>query len=197
MIAVHITSSVPGQLHCTIAMDGPLQKGVTTPAPGRVLLTGKAAAHVAGAGHPGSEKPVTFSDQPGEGMYFASILEARVQGGKIETKPDHLQVTGATALTILVTAATGYRGFEFPPDTPLEAVIAKAQSLLNPVAGKTFEELHARQSSDHQRLFRRVSLRLGPSNPILKNPPISASKKLAIPSTRRSRPSISSTAATS
>jgi alpha-L-fucosidase 2 len=136
-------------------------------------MTGKAAAHVAGAGHPGSEKPVTFSDQPGEGMCFASILEVRAQDGKVETKPDHLEITGATALTILVTASTGYRGFQFPPDTPLQDVVAKAQAQLDSTAGKKFEELQARQLSDHQRLFRRVSLRLGrpdPPNSISKKP---------------------------
>jgi alpha-L-fucosidase 2 len=161
VLVVHITASMPGQLHCTISLDGPLQKSVATPAPGRLLLTGKAAAHIAGAGHPGGEKPATFSDQPGEGMYFASILEAHAQDGKVVTQPDRLEITGATALTILVTASTGYRGFELPPDTPLDEVIAKAQSQLESASKNSFEELRARQSTDHQRLFRRVSLRLG------------------------------------
>ena len=109
---------------------------MSSPAPGRLLLTGKAAAHVAGAGHPGSEKPVTFSDQPGEGMYFASILEVQAQDGKVDTEPDHIEITGATAFTIVVTASTGYRGFQFAPDTRLEEVIAKAQVQLDSAARK-------------------------------------------------------------
>jgi alpha-L-fucosidase 2 len=161
-LVVQVKASVAGQLHCTISLDGPLQKAVSSPAPGRLLLTGKAAAHVAGAGHPGGEKPVTFSGQPGEGMYFASILEVQAQDGKVDSKPDHIEITGATAFTILLTAATGYRGFQFAPDTPLEEVITKAKAQLDSAAGKKFEELQARQMSDHQRLFSRVSLRLGP-----------------------------------
>jgi len=161
VLVVHVSGSVPGRLDCTISLDSPLQKAVSTPAPGRLLLTGKAAAHVAGAGHPGSEEPITFSDQPGEGMYFASILEVRTHDGKVDTRPDHLEVTGATTLTILLTACTGYRGFQFLPDTPLEDVIAKAESQLDSASGKRLEELQARQLSDHERLFRRVSLRLG------------------------------------
>ena len=51
-----------------------------------MLLTGKAAAHIAGAGHPNSEKPVILSDEPGEGMYFAAVLHVQAQGGKIETQ---------------------------------------------------------------------------------------------------------------
>src|SRR3984885_14667201 len=180
-LVIHVKASVPGQLHCTVSLNGPLQKAVSSPAPGRLLLTGKAAAHVAGAGHPGSEKPVTYSGQPGEGMYFASILEVQAQDGKVERKPDHIEITGATAFTILATAATGYPGFQFGPDTPLEEVIAKAQAQLDSAAGKKFEELQARQMSDHQHLFRRVSLRLGPPGQLggsgRPGPPSSVSKK--------------------
>ncbi len=161
VLVVHITSSAPGQLHCRIALDGPLQKDVSTSAPHRLLLRGKAAAHVAGAGHPGSEKPVTFSDEPGEGMYFAAVLQAQAPDGRIDTVSDHLKVSGASALTVLIAAHTGYRGFELPPDTPLDEVAAKAEAHLTTVAGKSFEQLRARQLKDHQSLFRRVSLRLG------------------------------------
>ncbi len=169
VIAVQVTASVPGQLHCAISMDSPLQKTLSNPSPGRLLLTGKAAAHVAGAGHPGSEDPVRFSDEPGEGMYFASILEVQVRGGTIASRRDRLQITDATALTILIAASTGYRGFEFPPDTPLNDVIAKAQAQLDPAARKNFEQLGADQIKDHQRLFSRVSLRLdSPQTPVTK-----------------------------
>ena len=163
VIVLHVKASEPGQINCRITLDSALQKSVSAPSHNRLLLTGKAAAHVAGAGHPGSEKPVTFSDTASEGMYFASVLEAQVKDGGIKAKPDCLEIAGASALTVLLTARTGYRGFPLPPDTPLNEVIAGAQARLDSVAGKTVEELQARQVSDHQRLFRRVSLRLGSS----------------------------------
>ncbi len=169
VIVVHATASAPGQLHCAISIDSPLQKTLSSPSPGRLLLTGKAAAHVAGAGHPGSEDPVRFSDEPGDGMYFACIFEVQVRDGKISSKPDRLEITGATALTILIAAHTGYRGFEFPPDTPLNEVIAKAQAQLGSAAARNFEDLQSDQIKDHQRLFRRVSLRLdSPQTPVTK-----------------------------
>jgi alpha-L-fucosidase 2 len=161
VLVVHVKASAPGQVHGTLSLDGPLQKTVSNPTPHRLLLTGKAAAHIAGAGHPGSEKPVTYSDRPGEGMYFAAILEVQAHDGTLSARPNGLEIKDATEFTILLAASTGYRGFQFPPDTPLQDVIAKAQSQLDSAVGKTFEELQARQSSDHQRLFRRVSLRLG------------------------------------
>ncbi len=161
VIVFRAKASVPGQLHCTISIGGPLQKTVSSPSANRLVLTGKAAAHVAGAGHPGSEKPVVMSDEPGESMYFASVLEVKADGGKTETKPDRIVVTGANSFTVLITAATGYKGFQSVPDTPVEQVVSKAEATLNPIAGKSFEQLNADQLADHQSLFRRVSLRLG------------------------------------
>ena len=170
VIVLHVTATAPGQLNCTVSIDGPLQKLVSTPGPARLLLTGKAAAHIAGAGHPGSEKPVTYSDQPGDGMYFASMLEVRSEGGQIETNSDRIRVTGATTLTILVAAATSYRGYQIVPDTPVEQVAAEAKAHLDAASVKKLEDIHAAQLGDHQRLFRRVSFSLGVAGDISRKP---------------------------
>jgi alpha-L-fucosidase 2 len=170
VIVFHAAGSAAGQLSCSITLDGPLQKSLTSPAPGRLLLTGKAAAHVAGAGHPGSEKPVTYSAQPGDGMYFAAVLEVQANGGKVDTASDHIRVTGATSVTILIAAATGYRGFQVVPDTPVKQVVAQAKAHLDSAAVKKFDDLQTAQVKDHQSLFRRVSLSLGTRNEFSQKP---------------------------
>lgn len=169
VLVFRVTVSVPGQLSCTIALDSPVQKAVLTPGANRLLLIGKAAAHVAGAGHPGGEKPLTLSDRRGEGMYCAGILEVQVEGGRIETLSDHLEVKDATTFTVLLTASTGYRGFQLPPDIPVDEIVARARTQLDAAMKKTFEELRTRQQSDYQRLFGRVSLALGaPKDVVIK-----------------------------
>ncbi len=161
VLVLRVRADSPGQINCRVSLDGPLQKSVSSPAPGRLVLTGKAAAHIAGAGHPGGEKPVVLSDTPGDGMYFAAILKADAEGGRVETKADHLEISGANALTILLTAQTGYRGFQLTPNMPVEEIVAKASAQLDSAGRKNFEELKTRQMNDHQRLFRRMSIRLG------------------------------------
>ena len=163
-IVLRVSADKPGQLNCTIALDGPLQKSVQTMGNDRLLLTGKAAAHVAGAGHPGSEEPVIFSNEPGEGMYFAAILQAQVQDGSIKASGNKLILENASAFTILLSAATGFRNFQSKPDTPLNDVTAKAAALLNASTTKPFAELRKRHIDDYQPLFRRVSLELGQTN---------------------------------
>jgi alpha-L-fucosidase 2 len=165
-LILRITASKPHQLHAVLAFDSPLQKAITALPNNRLQLTGKAAAHIAGAGHPNSENPATFSDEPGAGMYFASILQLNVEGGKATaaTNPAGITIAGATSFTVLLTATTGYRGFQLKPDIPINEIVSNAARQLDAAATKPFAILRTRHIEDHQRLFRRVSLALGSSS---------------------------------
>jgi len=160
-IVLRISASKPGQLNATIWMDGPLTKSVRAVTGNRLLLTGKAAKHVAGAGHPDSEIPVVFSDVPGEGMYYAAVLQVDVEGGQISEDGDRLVIHGATACTIVLTAATGYRGFDQRPDTPQSQVKERAGQQLDAALEHGYTELRQRHVADYRKLFDRVSFRLG------------------------------------
>jgi alpha-L-fucosidase 2 len=162
VIVVRVTASRPGQLSCVIGLDGPLQKDCRAVGRDGLVMTGKAASHIAGAGHPGSEKPVVFSEVAGEGMYFAAALHAAAEGGSVTGADGKLTVKGATALTLLLSSATGFRGFQTIPDTPVEQVAARALARLQPARGFNSMALRERQRADHRRLFRRMELELGP-----------------------------------
>ena len=166
VLVLRVTASKPHQISGSLTLDGPLQKTLKTLSNNRLLLTGKAAAHIAGAGHPNSEEPVTLSDELGSGMYFASLVEVHVEGGAATavSNPTGITIANATSFTVLVTASTGYRGFQLKPDMSLEEITVNAKRQLEAAATKPFATLYARHLEDHQRLFRRVSLRLGPPN---------------------------------
>jgi len=162
-IVLRISASKPGELNATIWMDGALAKSVEAVGGKRLLLTGKAAKHVAGAGHPGSENPLVFSDVPGEGMFYAAVLEANVEGGGIAAGGNKLHIHGATECTIVLTAATGYRGYAQKPDTPQAEVNQRATRQLDAALKQSYQSLRERHIADYKRLFERVSLNLGPS----------------------------------
>jgi len=164
-IVLRVSGSKPGQLHATIWMDGALVTSVRTAGANRLLLSGKAPKHVAGAGHPGSEIPVVHSDVPGEGMYYAAVLEAKVEGGRISANGDKLLIRGATACTLVLTAATGYRGFEQKPDTPQDEVNQRAIGQLDAVVKQSYSALRQRHVADYRKLFERVTISLGPNPP--------------------------------
>jgi len=160
-IVLRLSASRPGQLNATVWMDGPLVKAVEAVTGNRLLLTGKGAKHIAGAGHPGSENPVVLSDVPGEGMYYAALLQANVEGGRVSAQGGRLVVQGATALTIVLTAATGYRGFDQKPDTLQAVVNEHARQQLEAALQQNYSALRQRHTADYGKLFNRVSLTLG------------------------------------
>ena len=125
-IVVRIEAGEPGGLNMAVRMDGPLTKSIANLGGERLMMTGKAPKHVAGAGHPGSETPVVLSDAAGEGMYFAVAVEAHAEGGRVTGDGGKLVIEGATACTLVVTAATGYQGFDHRPDASQAEVNERA-----------------------------------------------------------------------
>ena len=161
VFVLRLTAGKKRALHLRIALDSPLQKSMSASGDHRLLLTGKAAAHIGGNGRPITLAPVGLSDELGEGMYFAVAMRAAVDGGTSSTEGDNLVISGATSVTLCAAAATGFRGPLSAPDTALDAVIGNAWRQLDGVAGKRFEVLRADHVHDYRRLFRRVSLELG------------------------------------
>ncbi len=127
-IVVRLSASKPGQIHCTVALDSPLGKTVDSGSKELLLLNGKAPSHVAGAGHPGSEKPVIFSEERGDGMYFAASAQVRTREGTLTNDGEGVTIANATEVLILIAAATGYRGFQSMPDLLPAGYIGESQA---------------------------------------------------------------------
>ncbi len=160
VIVVRISAGKPGSIDCTLAMKSLLQSGVESKAR-TIVLSGKAPANSV-PNYLHSDHPITYSDEPGKGMYFAAVLTAKTIGGKVEAQPDgSLKVNGATELILLIGAATGYGKFNEAPATPAADVIAKARKPVEDALLIPFAQLKERHVDDHHKLFRRVHLDLG------------------------------------
>lgn len=90
----------------------------------------------------------------GKGLSFLASAMVMAEGGTRETFPERIFVDGATAATIVVTAGTSFAGNV--PNQQVERYLATA-------ASKSFAQLLSAHTTDHQRFFRRVRLRLGPA----------------------------------
>jgi alpha-L-fucosidase 2 len=166
VIVALFSAGQPGALNANIALGGALTRFVTAPSNRELQLTGKAPSHVAGAGHPAGSTPVEFSDAAGEGTLFGCVLRLLCDGGSTEvTKGDKglaaLQVKNANNFVLLISAATGYRGFDRAPDLSAEQILEKCLAPLNTIAKADYATLRKRHLADYQSLFRRTSLRLG------------------------------------
>jgi alpha-L-fucosidase 2 len=88
----------------------------------------------------------------GDGLAFAVRLAAVAEGGEVAVDESSLRVSGADAVTLVLTAATSYGG-RSPEEASLEDLLA---------AGRPFAELEARHVEEHRAIFDRVALDLGP-----------------------------------
>jgi alpha-L-fucosidase 2 len=90
----------------------------------------------------------------GTGLRFCGLLKMEADGGKIGSEGGSLTVRNANAVTLIVTAATNFRGGD--PGTICLKRIASA-------AGRSYPKLLAEHGSDYRDLFRRMTLDLGGS----------------------------------
>ena len=87
-----------------------------------------------------------------EGLAFQASVRILSDGGRRDVFPERTLVDGATTATLIVVAATSYRGGD--PKVLCDRQLAAA-------AATPYDQLRREHVADHQRLFRRVSLNLG------------------------------------
>jgi alpha-L-fucosidase 2 len=130
-----------------------------------LILRGKAPAHV-DPSYYGRRDPVVYaSDERGEGMNFECHLRAIADDGIVATTDDFVRIEDATAVTLLLSAATSFNGFHKSPGWEGKDPAPLAASRLAAAAAKPYDELLRDHVLDYQRLFRRVTLDLGVSPP--------------------------------
>ena len=161
VIAIRITADRPAAVNLTLGLLTPHRGGAR--AEGATLaLAGKAPSHAA-PNYVQGEKAVVYEEAEGKGMRFEARARILAEGGRVTPAEGALRVEGANAVTILLAAATGFRGYGNPPDLPASELAARNNRRLDAAAKKPYRRLLADHVADHQRLFRRVSLDLGPS----------------------------------
>ncbi|MDT8300342.1 MAG: glycoside hydrolase family 95 protein [Sedimentisphaerales bacterium] len=137
-IAVHLSCDKPGKITFDANLSRPENFTVETIAPDRIIMKGRAA-----------------QDGEHKGVNYETHLKIIPEGGKLTVTDDGLQLENADAATLLIVAATNYRGDN--PKTQCEKQMASA-------AKKKYSRLRQAHIKEHRRLFRRVSLNLGDSD---------------------------------
>ena len=98
----------------------------------------------------------------GKGLSFLASVKLLADGGTLDAYPERLYAQNANALTLIVTGATSYRGNDH------RAAVERA---LAAAVATPYEKLKSDHVADHQKLFRRVSLRLGKhDDPLVRTP---------------------------
>jgi alpha-L-fucosidase 2 len=147
VIVVRLTASQPahsgsgGPLAFTLGAQSPQQANSRTAGNDTLILEGRngGAENIPGA------------------LKFQARVQVILDGGKVQADGQQLHVSGARSATLLIAAATSFRRYDDVSGDPA----ALNEATLRAAAGKTYDQLLAAHTAEHQRLFRRVALDLG------------------------------------
>ena len=152
IIAIRLTSDQPGRQNLSVALDGSQPEGRVTVEGDTLLLNGQI--------QPRANPPKSWTGSwDTAGLRYAAKVRVRAEGGSTTAENGRVVVRGADAVTILFSAATSFRSYN---DIGGDAV-DQAGRALDAAWPRSFDQLRAAHLADHQALFRRVTLDLGPA----------------------------------
>jgi alpha-L-fucosidase 2 len=160
-LVVRLTADKPGSLTFIARLDSQLHHQLRVEGGDTLVLTGKCPAHVDPSYLGSTPDAVRYSDS--EGMTFDARLRAKSQGGKVSANGDGLRIRGATSVTLIFCAATSFNGFDKSPGREGRDPSPSVNAQLASASRRSYADLLRRHVRDHQSLFRRVTLDLGPA----------------------------------
>lgn len=161
LIAVRFTASRPGMISFDLGQTSQLRAQTQAEAGGRLIMRGKAPAHVDPNYHDKSKEPVIYEEDGGEGMTFYGEARVLQEGGTVTPDGELLRVRDANAVTLLYAAGTSFNGFDRSPGRDGIDPSLAPQQRLDAAAGVAWDTLLSEHAKDHQALFHRTALDLG------------------------------------
>jgi alpha-L-fucosidase 2 len=120
VIVIHFTADKPGQLNLKISSKSLLHYQVSSGANNELILDGRAPSHTDPSYYTHNDHPVEYQDTDKcAGMRFEMICKAINDGGNVQTDDGTITVKNANSLTLMISAATSFNGFDHCPDKDL------------------------------------------------------------------------------
>jgi alpha-L-fucosidase 2 len=169
IMMVRITADKRQALNFNTSVTSKLHYKTTAVANDYLVLKGKAPKFV--ANREAEPNQVVYDDSPaGEGMNFEVHVKIIAEGGSVKRSGDQLKITDADAVTIYLSSATSFNGFNKSAGLEGKDPSIEAAGNLKRAIAKLYASLKRAHIADYQSLFRRVSLDLGADQTLLKLP---------------------------
>lgn len=177
VMVIRLSADKKGAVNFKAAITSKLRYEVDSYSPsakeGTIVLKGKAPKFVANREY--EPKQVEYADSTGsiwsgEGMNFEVQVKVVPQGGEVKKVGRHLTVANADAVTIYLTEATSFNGFNKSPGLEGKNPSLDAKAIMQKASAQTFSQLRSKHVIDYQALFNRVHLDLGSSAAALQTP---------------------------
>ena len=156
---IHFRVIGPGTLDLEVALGSPHPSVSARDDEGTLWLEGKAPAHV--VPHYWPEEPAVVYD-PRSGLRFAAGVALNVVGGAVQPAlGGALRVVGAEAVTLSLSAATGYTAYDLPPIEDPMMLRDMCRDVLSHLRSQPYTLIRATHVQEHEAVFNRCWLHLG------------------------------------
>lgn len=156
-----ISSDKPAALNFKAGLASKLRFNVKGADRNGLVLTGKAPKYVANRDY--DPKQIVYDEQSGEGMDFEVRIKIKNEGGSVKVINQQVEVANANTVTIYLSEATSFNGFDKSPGLNGKDPSVEARSNLDKAHVKKYNVLKSTHIADYQKLFQRVSLQLKPN----------------------------------
>lgn len=165
-LVIRLSADGQGRLDLSIGFTSPLRSETQIHGEDGLRLIGQAPCHVE-PNYRDIEPAVVYDDNPAEtarkGMRFASVVRVTQEGGSVEvdTENSKLRVVDAYRITLYLTAATSFNGFDKSPSQEGKDALGIASTALNAVMEREYDTVRNMHRADNRRFYGRVKLWLG------------------------------------
>jgi alpha-L-fucosidase 2 len=166
IMMIRITADKKSMISFTTSLTSKLKFKTAAIADNYLVLKGKAPMFV--ANREAEPQQVIYDER--EGMNFEVHVKVVAEGGTTKQQNGELVVSNANAVTIYLSGATSFNGFNKSAGKEGKDPSIEAKANLNRALQKSYAQLKTAHIKDYQALFNRVQLNLGVNTAKLKQP---------------------------
>nr|WP_294942782.1 glycoside hydrolase family 95 protein [uncultured Mucilaginibacter sp.] len=160
VMVLRLTASKANQLTLKVLASMQLKSRKSVIGQNTILFKGSAPTRVDPNYLDLKRNPMSYDDSLTKGVRFAWFTKVLHKGGAVSADTSGISIKGATEVTIILSAATSYNGFDKNPVTEGKDEYAISKKYLDAAVPKHYAALLAAHKADYHRYFNRVSLKL-------------------------------------
>jgi len=154
VVVVHLTTDKKRSLNFNVSTDNQLKSKIFNNG-GELITSGRVPSHADPTYINTSDQPVQWDDTC-KGMRFQQRIKILQNDGVQKNTGNEIQITNASNVTLVVSIASSFNGFDKCPVTQGRDEVALAASYLTRLGSVDYNTLKNRHISDYSRYFNRL-----------------------------------------
>lgn len=165
ILVIQIVADKAKTVNLSLSLKSQLLNSISIIGKDQIVMKGKAPARVDPSYYNNPNRnPIQQEDVEGcNGMRFQTRMKVISEDGNVTTTDNSIEIKDASKVTILLSAATSFNGFDKCPDSEGKDENLIAERYITKAETKRYDDLKSSHIADYKQYFDRVSLYL-PNN---------------------------------